>query len=173
MILRFYDSGSEKKKVLAEFTIGLKAATVTPSHSYEEGGALDLSSATRYEILQNGGRGQEQNGFTLLNVSFSNFQGVRSSSLIFELPEDSVESALGVEVYGSGDTLLWKSDSMEEDGTWNENWYFTGTRSCLGKRMVPTLGRNSSPIHSECPLPKGGSSHWDCGNGENHRSGYG
>lgn len=126
VILRFYDSGSEKKKVLAEFTIGLKAATVTPSHSYEEGGALDLSSATRYEILQNGGRGQEQNGFTLLNVSFSNFQGVRSSSLIFELPEDSVESALGVEVYGSGDTLLWKSDSMEEDGTWNENWYFTG-----------------------------------------------
>lgn len=126
VILRFYDSGSEKKKVLAEFTIGLKAATVTPSHSYEEGGALDLSSATRYEILQNGGRGQEQNGFTLLNVSFSNFQGVRSSSLIFELPEDSVESALGVEVYGPGDTLLWKSDSMEEDGTWNEDWYFTG-----------------------------------------------
>ena len=37
-----------------------------------------------------------------------------------------MESALGVEVYGPGDTLLWKSDSMEEDGTWNENWYFTG-----------------------------------------------
>lgn len=144
-VLRFYDTGTQQEEVLAEFTIDIEAQTVTPSTTYDDGGLLDLDNPYRYLILQNGGMGKEENGFSVRNVTFEKLNGY-TGSVYFTLPPEQAEKDLRVEVYDSQNTLLWESDTYNADGSWNDRWNYTGPQTSQLGNLEQNAGETGEQL---------------------------
>lgn len=149
-VLRFYDTGTQQEEVLAEFTIDLEAQTVTPSTTYDDGGLLDLDNPYRYLILQNGGMGKEENGFSVMNVTFEKLNGY-TGSVYFTLPAEQSEANLRVEVYDSQSTLLWESNAYNSDGSWNDRWKYSGPEDSMMGQLAQEAGEAEAAL-GECQV---------------------
>ena len=121
-VFRFCDS-NQQERVLAEFTIDLEKQSAAPSRTYEENGPLMLREPTHYEILQEGHDGEEQNGYSVRSIVFSNLQTRYAGGLSFSFPGEKEGGSLRAELLDSRGTLVFSSDSRREDGTWNEEWH--------------------------------------------------
>ncbi len=124
LVVRFYD-GYEETKVEAEFTIDLINQTVTPSTTYDDGGALDLNDPFHYKYLSCfiSGEPSFENHFAVNSASYAK----ENNSWGIGLLTDEAYKEVLVEAYTASGELI--GSTVSEYGTeygqinwfWDEN----------------------------------------------------
>lgn len=107
--LRFYEN-NQYQKALASFVVDVNARTATPAGEEDP-----ATSAYQYEILEDKGAGETQNGFTVTRVVFDSASGVYGGGITLQVPEEWVGKDLYVGVSGQG-VDYWGSRCILAEG---------------------------------------------------------
>lgn len=117
VLLRFCnDNRYLERKKLAEFTIDLEKKTVTPA-----GTVVDADWGTPYDgvaILGNLDKGREQNGYTVVYVSFQYNDGGYSALALFDSKNGKIGETERLRLEAADETgrVIFRSDSVTEQG---------------------------------------------------------
>ena len=94
--------------------------------------------------------GKEENGFSVMNVTFEKLNGY-TGSVYFTLPAEQSEANLRVEVYDSQSTLLWESNAYNSDGSWNDRWKYSGPEDSMMGQLAQEAGEAEAAL-GECQV---------------------